>query len=42
MKQNNQWRLKYNNDLYKLFDDVCAFKIIKLKRLQWAGHMERM
>ena len=32
----------YNNELYKLFDDVCASKIIKLKRLQWAGHVKRI
>ena len=36
------WRFRYNNELYKLFDDVRVSKIIKLKRLQWAGYVECM
>ena len=32
----------YNYQLYKLFHDVSVSKISKLKRLQWAGHVECM
>ena len=44
VKENNQWRFRYNNKLpvYKLFDDVCVSKMIKLKILQWAGHVEHI
>mgnify|MGYP007063901768 CR=1 FL=1 len=42
VKENNQWILRYNNELYKLFDDVCVSTVIKLKRLQWVGHVEHM
>jgi hypothetical protein len=34
--------LRYNNELYKQFDEPSLKNIIKLKRLQWAGHVQRM
>jgi hypothetical protein len=41
-KENNTWRIRYNNELYKKFDEPSISNIIKLKRLQWAGHVQRM
>jgi hypothetical protein len=42
MKENNTWRIRYNNELYKQFDEPSVSNIIKLKRLQWAGNAQRM
>jgi hypothetical protein len=42
MKENDAWRIRYNNELYKQFDEPSLLNIIKLKRLQWAGHVQRM
>jgi hypothetical protein len=36
------WRLRHNKELYELLDGPEIVKIIKLKRLQWAGHIARM
>jgi hypothetical protein len=41
MKENNIWRIRYNNELYKQFDEP-SLSNIKLKRLQRAGHVQRM
>ena len=38
VKDNNQWRFRYN----ELFDDLRIPNVIKLKRLLWTGHVERM
>jgi hypothetical protein len=38
-KENDAWRIRYNNELYKQFDEPSLSNIIKLKRLQWAGHV---
>jgi hypothetical protein len=39
MKENNTWRIRYNNELrvYKQFEEPSISDIIKLNRLQWAG-----
>jgi hypothetical protein len=42
MKENNTWRIRYNSELHKQFDEPSISNIIKLKRLQWAGHVQRM
>jgi hypothetical protein len=42
MKENNTWRIRYNNELYKQFEEPSISNVIKLKRLQWAGHVQRM
>jgi hypothetical protein len=33
------WRLRHNKELYELLDGSDIVKFIKLKRLQWAGHV---
>jgi hypothetical protein len=42
MEENDAWRIRYNNELYKQFDEPSLSNIIKLKTLQWAGHVQRM
>jgi hypothetical protein len=42
MKENNTWEIRYNNELYKQFEEPSIWNIIKLKTLQWAGHIQRM
>lgn len=36
------WRILYNHELYELYDELEVFKIVRLQRLQWAGHVQRM
>jgi hypothetical protein len=40
VKENDAWRIRY--ELYTQFDEPSLSNIIKLKRLQWAGHVQRM
>jgi hypothetical protein len=42
IKENEIWRIRYNKELYKLYDEPEVSEMIKLKRLQWAGHIQRM
>jgi hypothetical protein len=42
VQKNNTWRIRYNNELCKQFDEPSIPNIIKLKRLQWAGHAQSM
>jgi endonuclease/exonuclease/phosphatase family metal-dependent hydrolase/ribosomal protein S28E/S33 len=36
------WRTRYNVELYTIFDDPEVSTLIKLRKLQWAGHVVRM
>jgi hypothetical protein len=40
VKEEGQWRMRYNKELYELYKDVDLVTFIKLKRLQWAGHVQ--
>jgi hypothetical protein len=42
VKEEEQWRMRYNKELYELYKDVDLLTFIKLKRLQWAGHVQRL
>jgi hypothetical protein len=42
VKEVGQWRMRYNKELYELYKDVDLVTFIKLKRLQWAGHVQRL
>jgi hypothetical protein len=33
-----EWKLRHNKELSELLDGPDLAKLIKLKRLQWAGH----
>jgi hypothetical protein len=36
------WRSKYNDELYTLFKEPKLTTAIRLTRLRWAGHVQRM
>jgi hypothetical protein len=36
------WRIKYNKEIYTLYGDSELSTVITLRRLQWAGHVQRM
>ena len=36
------WRSKYNEELYRLYEKVDLVTTIKITRLRWAGHVTRM
>jgi hypothetical protein len=35
-------RIRYNKEIYCLCGDLELSTVIKLRRLQWAGHVQRM
>ena len=37
-----QWRRRYNSELYELYKEPDLVKYIKINRLRWAGHVQRM
>jgi hypothetical protein len=42
IKENGIWRIRYHKELYKLYKEPEISVTIKLKRFQWAGHVQRM
>lgn len=36
------WRIRYNHELYQLYREPRLSEYIRLKRLKWAGHVQRM
>jgi hypothetical protein len=42
VQDNGQWRIRYNKELYELYGEPDLVTCIKLRRLQWAGHVQRM
>jgi hypothetical protein len=36
------WRIRYNDEIYKMYKDVALSTYICLKRLMWVGHVVRM
>ena len=41
VKENDKWRISYNNEWCNLCDDPCISGVVKLTRLQWAGLIQR-
>ena len=41
-QENGEWRLKYNKELYDLHKAPDIITDIKISRLKWAGHIQRM
>jgi hypothetical protein len=41
VEENGTWRRRYNHELYKLFNESDITGYIKVKRLEWAGHLIR-
>ncbi|CAH2239446.1 jg23877 [Pararge aegeria aegeria] len=42
MQDDGFWRIRYNHELYELFKEPNVVRTIKLLRMQWAGHVQRM
>ena len=39
---NGEWRIRHNQELYDLYKDPIISTEIKMGRLRWAGHVQRM
>jgi hypothetical protein len=37
-----EWRKLHNEELHDLYSSPCIIKIIKSRRMGWAGHVARM
>jgi hypothetical protein len=42
INDNGTWRIRYNKEIYTLCGDPELSTVTKLRRLQWAGHVQRM
>jgi hypothetical protein len=40
--ERDQWRCRFNEELYGLFKEPRFSVVIRIARLQWAGHVVRM
>jgi hypothetical protein len=36
------WRSRYNEELYRLYDETDLVTTVRIPRLRWAGHIVRM
>jgi hypothetical protein len=37
-----EWRIKYNDELHRIFKESSVVRPIKINRLKWLGHIRRM
>jgi hypothetical protein len=42
IKINNCWRGRHNNELMQLYGDLDIVSFIRINRLRWIGHVNRM
>jgi hypothetical protein len=42
IQERGEWSIRYNHELYQLFKSPSIVKFIKIYRLQWVGHLQRM
>lgn len=42
VKQGDNWRIRYNSELYELYNEINLETYVKLTRLRWLGHVVRM
>ena len=42
IKVDNNWRRRFNHELYQLYNEPDIVKYIKINRLRWLGHVQRM
>ena len=41
-KENGQWRIKTNEELRNKYKSQDIVTVIKIRRLEWLGHVSRM
>ena len=41
-KENGQWRIKTNSELITKYKSQDTVTVIKIRRLEWLGHVIRM
>ena len=37
-----EWRIRWNQELYDIYDDIDVVKRIQIQRIRWLGHVARM
>uniref|UniRef100_A0A8D8PVV0 Craniofacial development protein 2 n=1 Tax=Cacopsylla melanoneura TaxID=428564 RepID=A0A8D8PVV0_9HEMI len=42
VKENNEWRIRYNHELNDILENKDIVRFIKSRRIQWFGHLQRM
>jgi hypothetical protein len=42
IKDKDQWRWRFNEELYDLFKEPRLSVVIRIERLRWAGRVARM
>jgi hypothetical protein len=42
VNDNGQWRIRYNHEVYELHKGPDLVTCIKIRRLSWSGHIQRM
>ena len=40
--ENGEWRMLHNEELHSLYRSPNILRVIKSRRLRWAGHVARM
>jgi hypothetical protein len=41
MQESRQWRIRYNQELNRLYRSLDIIVTIKVARLRWAGHLQK-
>jgi hypothetical protein len=41
-EENGSWRKLHNDELHSLYSSPCIVKVIKSRRMRWAGHVACM
>jgi hypothetical protein len=41
-KENGSWRKLHNDELHSLYSSLNIVRVIKSRRMRWAGHVARM
>jgi hypothetical protein len=42
MEEDGSWRKLHNDELHSLYSSLNIVRVIKARRLRWAGHVARM
>jgi hypothetical protein len=42
VQDKEQWRRRWNFELYKLYDESYLAECVKINRIKWAGHVIQM